>query len=218
VSAGAAPPGRGAPELRAPGDPAPPGRGAWVTTVLLAGAAVSMVVGLVVTRAFFYVWVSDAQSRVGFVVQITLMVTIPVVLFIVALLRVEAGQVRRLLAILITLAAIPTLLVGVFPGGLVQLTSSSIAASALLAAWATVQRPRRAAWWLVAAPILVLATLGACRLLVPLVLDVPPGLGRLVEDTQGLAFVAVPLLTAIVGGSAIARSGRARARAGDAPR
>jgi hypothetical protein len=80
--------------------------------VLLAGAAVSMVVGLVVTRAFFYVWVSNAQSRVGFVVQITLMVTIPVVLFIVALLRVEAGQVRRLLAILITLAAIPTLLVG----------------------------------------------------------------------------------------------------------
>jgi hypothetical protein len=219
VSAPEAPSGRGAPDLRVLNGSAASGpRGRWITTVLLAGAVLSMVVGLIVTRAFFFVWVSAAQSRVGLVVQITLMVTIPVVLFIVALVRVEAGPVRRVLAILITVVAVPMLLVGVLSGGLVQLLATSVAASSLLASWATVQRPRRAAWWLAVAPILVIAALGACRLLVRMALDVPLPMRALVEDAQGLVFVAVPLLTAVVSGAVIARSARYRALAGGTSR
>jgi hypothetical protein len=132
----------------------------------------------------------------------------------VAVVRVEAGPVRRLLAILVTLSALPALLLGVFSGQHVQLVATSVAASALLAAWAIVQQPRPAARWLVVAPILVIAVLAACRVLAATAVDVPLPLRSLAQETQHVVFLAVPLLTAVVSGPLIARSGRTRSGAG----
>jgi hypothetical protein len=190
---------------------------ARTTMVLIVGAALSMVLGLIIDRSFFFVYAGDAHRRLGFVVQVTTQAVIPLTLFIVALLRVPSPPLRRLVSILITIVASPLLLLVLsMPVARILPLASSVAPALLLAAWLTVQRPRPAAWFLVAVPVLVVAFLGAGAVLLSIAVDVPASLRGVQGQIENLVLGIAPIVTAIACGPLSARL--TRSRTGATPR
>jgi hypothetical protein len=192
-------------------------REARTTVILIAGAALSMVLGLIIDRTFFFVYTDDVRQRLGTIVQVTTQSAIPICLFVVALLRVPAPPLRRVVAILITIVASPLLLLTLsMPASQILPLASSVAPALLFAAWLTVRRPRRTAWLLVASPVLVAAVLSAGAVLLSTVTDVPVPLRDVQGEIENLVLGIAPMLTAIACGLISARI--TRSPAGTAPR